>query len=277
MANNPGAGPLDLHYAVDDHSDPWTSAPIVLFIHGFAENMEAWRAWVPAFSRQFQVIRFDQRGFGESPPVSDEHGFSTEQFVQDIYSIVQTVSPARPVHLVAGKSGAISGVAFGVAYPDKLASLTLVSPALQAPDTSGWLSRMEQDGMYEWAQSTMRQRLGNGMPEEGIQWWCRLMGATSLDTAKAYMRWLSPIDCIPLLGNIHCPALILAANTPRRGREAFLDMAARMPKGRYREIEVDGYHAAAVAPDHCAVIVKDFVLASEQNMNRGDDHAKQNF
>ncbi|WP_345252350.1 alpha/beta fold hydrolase [Pigmentiphaga soli] len=276
MPDSQGAGQTDLHYRIDDHTDPWVQPPVVLFVHGFAENTQAWRTWVPAFSRHFRVVRFDQRGFGESPPV-DGRGFSTAQFVQDLHALMQAVSPRRPVHLVAGKSGGISAVAFGAAHPDRLASLTLVSPALQAPDTTGWLERMEQGGMYEWARSTMRQRLGDAMPEAGIEWWSRLMGATRLDTALAYMKWVSAVDCLPLLAGIRCPALVLAGNTARRGREAFLEMAARMPNGRYQEIEVDGYHAAAVAPDRCAAIVTDFIAdIGHSDTNRGDHHAKQN-
>ena len=55
-----------LFYQLDDFTDPWTSADTVLFVHGFTENSEAWRAWVPHFARRYRVVRIDQRGFGQS-------------------------------------------------------------------------------------------------------------------------------------------------------------------------------------------------------------------
>ena len=54
-----------LHYVVDDHTDPWTRPDTVLFVHGFTESTEAWRGWVPHFSRRYRVVRIDQRGFGQ--------------------------------------------------------------------------------------------------------------------------------------------------------------------------------------------------------------------
>jgi pimeloyl-ACP methyl ester carboxylesterase len=40
-----------------------------LFVHGLAESGEAWRGWVPYFSRRYRVARIDLRGFGRSTPM----------------------------------------------------------------------------------------------------------------------------------------------------------------------------------------------------------------
>ena len=62
-----------LFYTIDDHTDPWARADSVVFVHGFTESTEAWRAWVPHFSRHYRVVRYDQRGFGQSDSRSEEH------------------------------------------------------------------------------------------------------------------------------------------------------------------------------------------------------------
>ena len=36
----------ELQTIIDDHTDPWTRPETVLFVHGFTECTEAWRAWV---------------------------------------------------------------------------------------------------------------------------------------------------------------------------------------------------------------------------------------
>ena len=35
---------LRLFYKIDDHTDAWTTPETVVFVHGFTENTEAWRA-----------------------------------------------------------------------------------------------------------------------------------------------------------------------------------------------------------------------------------------
>ena len=60
----------NLFYTIDDHTDAWTKPETVLFVHGFTETGEAWRAWVPHFSRRYRMVRIDQRGFGRSGAVA---------------------------------------------------------------------------------------------------------------------------------------------------------------------------------------------------------------
>ena len=57
---------LRMFYTIDDHTDAWNEAETVVFVHGFCESTEAWQQWVPHFSRKYRVIRYDQRGFGQS-------------------------------------------------------------------------------------------------------------------------------------------------------------------------------------------------------------------
>ena len=66
-----------LYYKIDDHTDAWTEPETVVFVHGFTENTEAWRAWVPHFSRKYRVVRYDQRGFGKTGPVPKDFKFTT--------------------------------------------------------------------------------------------------------------------------------------------------------------------------------------------------------
>ena len=56
---------LDMHYRVDDFTDPWRQPETVLMLHGNAESGLAWYAWVPNLARQYRVVRPDMRGFGE--------------------------------------------------------------------------------------------------------------------------------------------------------------------------------------------------------------------
>ena len=43
---------LDMHYRVDDFTDPWRHPQTILMLHGNAESGLAWYAWVPKLARQ---------------------------------------------------------------------------------------------------------------------------------------------------------------------------------------------------------------------------------
>ena len=249
----------DIFYKIDDHTDPDRESQTIVFIHGFCENTEAWRTWIPSFSRDYKVVRFDQRGFGQTGPVKEDFIFTPELIIDDLTRLIELVAPLEKVHIVSGKSGAMSGIYFATARPDLVRSLTMVSPAIKGPDTTGWLEHMTEKGMLSWSRWTMRERLGQKMSEKGLEWWIQLMGQTTTSTALAYLRWVSNVDCTPLFKDIKAPAYILGSETKRRGAKQFQSYVDQIPKATLEMIEVDGYHVGAVVPDLCAQKVKHFI------------------
>jgi len=249
----------DIFYKIDDHTDPDREPQTVVFIHGFCESTEAWRTWVPSFSRQYKVVRFDQRGFGQTGPVDENFIFTPELIIEDLTHLIELIAPNQKVHIVSGKSGAMSAIYFATARPDLVRSLTMVSPAIKGPDTTGWLDHMTGQGMLSWSRWTMRERLGGKMSEKGLEWWIQLMGQTATSTALAYLRWVSQVDCTPLFKDIQAPCLILGSETKRRGALQFKSYVDQIPDASLQMIEVDGYHVGAVVPDVCAQKVKAFI------------------
>ena len=81
-----------LYYTIDDHTDPWTKPQTVLFVHGFTENGEAWRAWAPHFSRHYRVLRIDQRGFGRSGAVPADYALTTQRYVEDLAAVIRKLA-----------------------------------------------------------------------------------------------------------------------------------------------------------------------------------------
>src|SRR5687768_5024014 len=88
-----------LFYKSDDFTDPWREAPTILFVHGFAESSEVWRAWVPYFARKCRVIRLDLRGFGRSTPMPEDFKWSLELLVADLVAFIRHLN-CGPIHLV---------------------------------------------------------------------------------------------------------------------------------------------------------------------------------
>lgn len=247
-----------LHYTIDDHTDAWTSPATIVFVHGFTENLDAWRAWVPHFSRRYRVVRYDQRGFGQSGPVAKDFPLTTEVIVGDLAALIRHVAKG-PVHVVGGKSGGIPVMMLAVKHPELVKSITVACSPVTPPNAAGWLEEMERDGMRAWANRTQRERMGTKMPDAGIAWWSDMMGKTAVSTAHAYMRWVGAIDIRKDIQRIRCPTLVIATDTPRRGKAEFESWQKTIPGSELAIIPVDGYHAAGTAPDETARVTLGFL------------------
>ena len=247
-----------LFYTIDDHTDPWTDAETVLLVHGFTETTEAWRQWVPHFSRRYRVLRIDQRGFGKSGPVSKDYALSTQRYVDDLAAVITRLAGGR-AHVVGGKSGGISVMSLGALRPELVATMTAICSPVTPPAAQGWIEEMERDGMRSWALRTQRSRMGSHMPQAGIDWWSDLMGETSLSTARAYLRWVGAIDIREDIKRIRCPTLVIGTHTHRRGRDVFESWQRTIPGSELVMLPVDGYHAAATDPDLTARAAREFI------------------
>ncbi len=88
-----------------------------------------------------------------------------------------------------------------------------------------------------------------------------MMGRTSLDTARVYMRWVSSIDVAKDLHKVTCPALVLTTTAPRRAysKTDVERYRSDLPQAEIAAIAVDGYHVAGTAPDESARITRRFL------------------
>lgn len=249
----------NLYYTIDDFTDPWTKPETVVFVHGFTENTEAWRAWVPLFARQYRVVRMDQRGFGKSGALPAGFKLTTEIIVGDIARVIREVSPDRPVHLIGGKSGGIPVMMLAAAHPALVKTIMVSCSPVTPPKAEGWIAHMESHGMRSWAAKTQRERMGSKMPQAGIDWWSDRMGETAVSTAHGYLGWVSQIDIREDIRRIRCPTLVVGTDTPRRGAAEFEGWQKTIPDSELKLIKTDGYHAAAAEPEATAEVTLDFI------------------
>ena len=74
------ADDLEMHYVVDDYTDPWSDSETVLMLHGSSESGAMWFGWVPHLARHFRVVRPDMRGFGASSPMPRDFPWTLDAF-----------------------------------------------------------------------------------------------------------------------------------------------------------------------------------------------------
>lgn len=255
---------LDLFYQTDDNTDPWAPSETVVLVHGLAESGDAWRAWVPHFSRRYQVLRIDQRGFGRSTPMDASFAWSIGQLSDDLAAFASALA-LKPFHLVGAKLGGIVALQFAARYPHLLRSLSVIgAPASTrnavAPQVPQWMRLLETGGTLGWARATMGDRLGTDMPAAAKEWWATMMARTTRSTLDGILRAVPGFDVESELPAIRCPTLVLTSTGSSLGSvsdtKAWL---ARIPRSELIVFDTDSYHLAASHPDACARAVLAFM------------------
>ena len=106
-------------------------APLVLLLHGFAESHHMWRSQLPALAAaRYRAIAPNQRGYspGARPDPADTANYQFDRLAADAMNVAAACGHASGrFHLVGHDWGA--GIAWGLAdrYPDRIASLTVLS------------------------------------------------------------------------------------------------------------------------------------------------------
>jgi len=95
---------LEMHYEVDDFTDPWTKPETILMLHGNSESGLAWYGWVPLLARKYRVVRPDMRGFGDSTPMPRDFAWTLDVVIDDYVRLMDALGVDR-FHLVGAKIG----------------------------------------------------------------------------------------------------------------------------------------------------------------------------
>src|SRR5207302_10729393 len=183
---------LEMHYEVDDFTDPWTTPETILLLHGNAESGLAWWAWAPHLARHYRVVRPDMRGFGQSTAMPRDYPWTLDRLVEDFCLLMDHLGIDR-FHLVGAKIGGTVARAFAARRPERGKTLTVVGtpPPLRpgaaehAPEA---IRELETNGAEHWARMNMANRLGSAFPAEGFDFWAEYMSRTAVSTQLRVMR-----------------------------------------------------------------------------------------
>lgn len=105
--------------------------PVVL-IHGNFVSSRMWDSQLP-LAESFDLIRYDVRGFGQSPLVSGP--YSDEADLAALLDVLGVDS----VHLVGSSMGGGIAVDFTVRYPERVRSMVVVPGGISGWEPPGWM------------------------------------------------------------------------------------------------------------------------------------------
>jgi pimeloyl-ACP methyl ester carboxylesterase len=255
---------FDLHYRVDDFTDPWRKPEPILMLHGNAESGLAWYAWVPKLSRQYVVVRPDMRGFGCSTPMPRDYAWSLDGLTRDFCLLMDQLGIER-FHLVGAKIGGTIARAFAARRPERVTTLVVVGtpPPLRvgaAERVPELIRDFETRGVEYWARQNMGSRLGSAFPPEGVEWWGKFMGRAAVSTQLGFMGTIACADIRADLPKIRCPTLVITAEQSGLGSvEEMRAWQQQIPDSELLVLPGDSYHVAATHADPAAEATLEFI------------------
>lgn len=254
---------LELHYRVDDYTDPWRESAAILLLHGNNESGAAWYGWVPHLARRYRVVRPDMRGFGESTPMPRDFPWTLDIVINDFVRLMDALGIER-FHLVGAKIGGVIGRAFAARRPDRVRTLTVAgSPPPVRTDRQTRAARVrevEELGIEHWARRSMGGRLGRSFPREGVEWWINYMARTAVSSEAGFAETINFSDITADVARIKCPMLVITtADSGLASVDETRAWQQQVPQSELVVLPGDSFHVAATDPDRCAAALLEFL------------------
>jgi 3-oxoadipate enol-lactonase len=110
---------IRLHYEVAGDA-----GSTVVLTHGLGGRLEVWDPHVEALAKHHHVVRWDLRGAGRSATPAGP--YAPADFARDLAGLLDHLGISR-AHLVGHSGGGVVNQRFALDFPDRVASLVLVS------------------------------------------------------------------------------------------------------------------------------------------------------
>lgn len=106
----------------------------VVLITGFGGDVNFFRALIPDLAKTRRVVVFDNRGAGTT---AYSPGFTGKNMVDDVAALLDHLSVFK-AHILGWSMGGHIAQEFAIGYPERVASLTLVSAYAKRPARSSY-------------------------------------------------------------------------------------------------------------------------------------------
>jgi pimeloyl-ACP methyl ester carboxylesterase len=104
----------------------------LVLIHGFTDNLNMWFNQVPEFSKLYQVLTYDVRGFGQTEKTPGP--FSMDMFAKDLSELLKVLGIPSACVLGYSMGGRIA-LEFCMKYPQEATGLVMANSIVGAPTT----------------------------------------------------------------------------------------------------------------------------------------------
>lgn len=147
---------VSLYYEVTGKGFP------LVWSHEMGGGYESWDPQVRFFSRRYQVITYNARGYPPSSVPQETVDYSQEKSVEDLYSLLKHIGVDQAY--VGGLSmGGSVALAFAIAHPEMTKALIVAgtgtgatNPGRFSKEADAVATRIETEGIKPWAEEYAR-------------------------------------------------------------------------------------------------------------------------
>ncbi len=119
------------------------SGPVVLLIHGYAENSDSWAPLAADLMKDHTVVVPDLRGIGRSSKPAD--GYDKKTQAKDMRAVVTSLGYDK-TSVVAHDIGNMVAYAYAAIYPDKVERLVVMDAPI--PGIDPWSEILQNPGVW---------------------------------------------------------------------------------------------------------------------------------
>src|SRR5438105_7044998 len=119
--------------------------PVVVLIHGYAENSDSWAPLAADLMKDHTVVVPDLRGIGKSS--KPEGGYDKQTQAKDIRAVVTALGYDK-TFVVAHDIGNMVAYAYAAMYPDKVERLVVMDAPI--PGIEPWNEIEAECGTHDW-------------------------------------------------------------------------------------------------------------------------------
>lgn len=127
---------ITICYEVKGEGEP------LLLVHGFGSEKESWNAQFEPLSEHFKVIRFDNRGAGESERPNQP--YQMETFADDAAALLNQLN-IKKTNIVGWSLGGMVVQQFAVMYPERIKKIVLINTLPKWPGEEKGLNMYKND------------------------------------------------------------------------------------------------------------------------------------
>ena len=253
---------LNVHYEVDDFTDPWEERPFLVLQHGNGRTGEFWYRWIPYLSRYYRVIRPDMRGLGQSGmPLDLNRDITLDSLLSDLTAIFRDVG-AESVHYCGESMGGILGLALAARSPELVKTLTIVSTPVfieeqmksrYAMGHGSRIEAMQAMGIREWVAATTRKTRLPADSEPGLfNWYVDEFAKGDPDVQVAMSKLVNSANASALLGDVKAPVLGLYPSAGQITSEQQIGLLEeQLSNFRLLRLPTDYHMVQLLFPEQC--------------------------
>ena len=200
---------ISVNYEVSGHGEP------LLLITGFASDLNTWAFQLRAFNKHFQVIRFDNRGIGESD--KPEGPYSTREMAEDAIGLLDHLGIER-AHVVGHSMGGAIAQEVAISHPERVSKLVLCASFARRDDLKG--SNENSKGSDSKAIGLLRDITGLAFNRPIFRWPVLILSKliplnVSIAGLEGQMAASHSHDTMSRLNLIQAPTLVIVGTRDR--------------------------------------------------------------